>query len=160
MNIKFYYWHLSDLGRRSRSNPDLWYSCSFIYSFSWLKIQNLSSQATEVSKENNNFHFFPIQNHRWPNLTFDVDWVKVKPVIIWINYEGPRDPNTTYTVSSQSVHWFRRSFFLMFLPYTGMAATFEMWPNSYYLIFISLFLKAFLWNLVANNSVVSEKNTF
>ena len=30
---------------------------------------------------------------------FDVKWVKVKPVIIWIKYDGPQDPYTAYQVS-------------------------------------------------------------
>ena len=46
----------------------------------------------------------------------------------------------------------------MILQYTGMAAIFVMWPNSYLLIFISLFLKAFLSYLVTNGPAVSEKN--
>ena len=87
----------------------------------------------------------------------DVNWFKVKPVIIWKNYDGPQDHNTTYHISTQSVHWFRRRFFFTWLPYTVMADGFVMWPNSYLLIFISLFLKAFLWNLVTNGPVVLRK---
>ena len=39
----------------------------------------------------------------------------------------------------------------------GMAAMLVMWPASCYQIFISLYLKAFIQNLVQKGSVVSEK---
>ena len=47
-----------------------------------------------------------------------------------------------------------------FLPYMGMAAILVMWPASCHQIFISLYLKAFIQNLVQNGPVVSEKIQF
>ena len=47
-----------------------------------------------------------------------------------------------------------------FLPYMGMAAILVMGPASWYQIFISLYLKAFIQNLVQNGPVVSEKIWF
>ena len=47
-----------------------------------------------------------------------------------------------------------------FLPYMGMAAILVMRPGSCYQIFISLYLKAFIQNLVQNGPVVSEKIRF
>ena len=43
-----------------------------------------------------------------------------------------------------------------FLPYMGMAAILVMWPASCHQIFISLYLKAFIQNLVQIGKVVSE----
>ena len=47
-----------------------------------------------------------------------------------------------------------------FLSYMGVAAILVMWPASCYKIFISLYLKAFIQNLVQNGSIVSEKIRF
>ena len=47
-----------------------------------------------------------------------------------------------------------------FLPYMGMAAILVMLPASCHQIFISLYLKAFIQNLVQNGRVVSEKMWF
>ena len=47
-----------------------------------------------------------------------------------------------------------------FLPYMGMAAILIMLPASCHQIFISLYLKAFIQNLVQNGHVVSEKILF
>ena len=47
-----------------------------------------------------------------------------------------------------------------FLPYMGMAAILVMGPASCQQIFISLYLKAFIQNLVQNGPVVSEKIWF
>ena len=47
-----------------------------------------------------------------------------------------------------------------FLPYMGIAAILVMKPGSCSHIFISLYLKAFIQNLVQNGSVVSEKIRF
>ena len=47
-----------------------------------------------------------------------------------------------------------------FLTYMGMAAILVMWPASYQQIFISIYLKAYIKNLVKNNPVVSEKSMF
>ena len=47
-----------------------------------------------------------------------------------------------------------------FLPYMGMAAILVMSPASCNQIFISLYLKAFIQNLVQNCQVVSEKIRF
>ena len=47
-----------------------------------------------------------------------------------------------------------------FLPYVGMAAILVMVPASCHQIFISLYLKAFIKNLVQINTVVSEKIRF
>ena len=47
-----------------------------------------------------------------------------------------------------------------FLPYVGMAAILVMGPASCHQIFISLFLKAFIKNVVQIGKVVSEKNRF
>ena len=41
-----------------------------------------------------------------------------------------------------------------FLPYMGVAAILVIWPASCYQIFISLYLKAFIQNLVQNGTVV------
>ena len=48
--------------------------------------------------------------------------------------------------------------FEVFLPYVGMAAIFFMGPASCHQIFISLYLKAFIKNLVQIGKRVSEKN--
>ena len=50
--------------------------------------------------------------------------------------------------------------FLRFLPYMSMAANLAMLPASHLQIFISLYLKAFIQNLVQNGSVVSEEIWF
>ena len=47
-----------------------------------------------------------------------------------------------------------------FLPYVGMAAILVMGPASCHQIFISLYLKAFIKNLVQIGKVVSEKIRF
>ena len=47
-----------------------------------------------------------------------------------------------------------------FLPYVGMAAILVMGPASCHQIFISLYLKAFIQNLVQIDKVVSEKIRF
>ena len=47
-----------------------------------------------------------------------------------------------------------------FLPYMGMAAILVMCPGSCHQIFISLYLKAFIQNLVQKGTVVSEKIRF
>ena len=47
-----------------------------------------------------------------------------------------------------------------FLPYMGMAAILVMLPASCHQIFISLYLKAFIQNLVQNGPVVSENMWF
>ena len=47
-----------------------------------------------------------------------------------------------------------------FLPYVGMAAILVMGPASGHQIFISLYLKAFIKNLVQIGKVVSEKIRF
>ena len=47
-----------------------------------------------------------------------------------------------------------------FLPYMSMAAFLVMGPASCHQIFISLYLKAFIQNLVQNGPVVSEKIGF
>ena len=61
---------------------------------------------------------------------------------------------------NQSIGSEEEVFFKMILPYTGMVAIFVMWPNSYLLIFISLFRKAFPSYSVTNGPVVSDKNKF
>ena len=47
-----------------------------------------------------------------------------------------------------------------FLPYMGMVAILVMRPASCHQVFISLYLKAFIQNLVQNGPVVSEKIRF
>ena len=47
-----------------------------------------------------------------------------------------------------------------FSSYMGMAAILVMWPASCHQIFISLYLKAFIKNLVQIGKVVSEKIQF
>ena len=47
-----------------------------------------------------------------------------------------------------------------FLPYMGMAAILVMGPASCHQIFISLYLKAFIQNLLQNGPVISEKIRF
>ena len=47
-----------------------------------------------------------------------------------------------------------------FLPYMGVAAILVMWPASCHQIFMSLYLKAFIKNLVQIGTVVSEKIQF
>ena len=47
-----------------------------------------------------------------------------------------------------------------FLPYMGVAATLVMWPASCHQIFISLYLKTFIQNLVQIGTVVSGKIKF
>ena len=47
-----------------------------------------------------------------------------------------------------------------FLPYMGVVASLVLLPASYHQIFISLYLKAFLQNLVQIGTVVSEKIQF
>ena len=47
-----------------------------------------------------------------------------------------------------------------FLPYMGVVAILVMWPASCHQIFISLYLKAFIQNLVQIYTVVYEKIQF
>ena len=47
-----------------------------------------------------------------------------------------------------------------FLPYMGMAAILVKWPASYQQILISMYLKAYIQNLVKNGPVVDEKSMF
>ena len=47
-----------------------------------------------------------------------------------------------------------------FLPYMGVAAILAMWPASCHQIFISLYLKACIQDLVQIGTVVSEKIRF
>ena len=53
-----------------------------------------------------------------------------------------------------------KKIFKGFLPYIGMAAILVIGPASCHQIFISLFLKAFIKNLVQIDKVVSEKIQF
>ena len=53
-----------------------------------------------------------------------------------------------------------KKIFKGFLPYVGMAAILVMGPASCHQIFISLYLKAFIKNLVQTGKVVSEKIGF
>ena len=71
-----------------------------------------------------------------------------------------RVPNTTYKVSWQLAYWFGRRFLKLFFTLYGMAAILVTWQNKYLFILIFFFLKIFLWNLVTNGLVVSEKNKF
>ena len=41
---KFEFWNLSDLGPRSRNDPDLKYSCNPIYPFSWLHLPHWANR--------------------------------------------------------------------------------------------------------------------
>ena len=45
-----------------------------------------------------------------------------------------------------------------FLPYMGLAAILVMWPASCHQIFVSLYLMAFIQNLVKNGTVVSKQS--
>ena len=54
----------------------------------------------------------------------------------------------------------REELFYMVLPYVGMAAILVMGPAPCNQIFISLYLKAFIKNLVQIGKVVSEKIWF
>ena len=47
-----------------------------------------------------------------------------------------------------------------FLPHMGVVAILVMWPASYHQIFVSLYLNAFIQNLVQIGTVVSEKIQF
>ena len=47
-----------------------------------------------------------------------------------------------------------------FFPYMDMAAILVMYPASYQQIFISMYLKAYIQNLIKNGSVVSKKKVF
>ena len=53
-----------------------------------------------------------------------------------------------------------KKIFKRFLPYVGMTAILVMGPASCHQIFISLYLKAFIKNLVQIGKVVSEKIRF
>ena len=53
-----------------------------------------------------------------------------------------------------------KKIFKGFLPYVGMVAILVMGPASCHQIFISLYLKAFIKNLVQIGKVVSEKIMF
>ena len=53
-----------------------------------------------------------------------------------------------------------KKIFKGFLPYVDMAAILVMGPDSCHQIFISLYLKAFIKNLVQIGKVVSEKILF
>ena len=53
-----------------------------------------------------------------------------------------------------------KKIFKGFLPYVGMAAILVMGPASCHLMFIFLYLKAFIKNLVQIGKVVSEKIRF
>ena len=53
-----------------------------------------------------------------------------------------------------------KEIFKGFLPYVGMAAILVMGQASYHQVFISLYLKAFIKNLVQIGKVVSEKIQF
>ena len=50
--------------------------------------------------------------------------------------------------------------FLSVLPYKDMAAILVTLPASYQQIFIFMYLKAYIQNLVKNDIVVSEKSMF
>ena len=53
-----------------------------------------------------------------------------------------------------------RKFLKVFFPYVGMVAILVMGPASCHQILISLYLKAFIQNLVQIGTVVSEKIQF
>ena len=53
-----------------------------------------------------------------------------------------------------------KKIFKGFLPYMGLAAILVMRPASFHQIFISLYLKAFIKNVVQIGKVVSEKIWF
>ena len=53
-----------------------------------------------------------------------------------------------------------REDFKWILPYTGMAAILLMCQASFQLIFFSMYLKAYIQNLVQIGEVVSEKSRF
>ena len=54
----------------------------------------------------------------------------------------------------------KKKIFEGFLPYMGIVAILVMWPASCHQIFISLYLKAFIKNLVQIGKAVSEKILF
>ena len=54
----------------------------------------------------------------------------------------------------------KKNIFKGFLPYMGMAAILVMWPASCHQIYISLYLKASIQNLVQISKVFSEKIRF
>ena len=72
--------------------------------------------------------------------------------------KSPRCYITSFVKIGQPV--LEKMIFEEFLPYMGMAAILVMGPASCHQIFISLYLKAFIKNLVQNGPVVSVKIRF
>ena len=66
IQCEFLYVH--DLGPRSRNDPDLQYSHTFIYLIRWLLLLTFRSLAAIVS-ENPLFSLFPIEKPKLPNVT-------------------------------------------------------------------------------------------
>ena len=66
--IRFEFLYVHDLGPRSRNDPDLQYSLTFINSLRCLLLPTFMSLAAIVS-ENLLFSLFPIEKPRLPNLT-------------------------------------------------------------------------------------------
>ena len=81
--------------------------------------------------------------------------------IIWTNYDGLKSPQY-YIQSFMKIRLPvpEKLIFEEVLPYMGMAAILVMWPASCHQIFISLYLTAFIKDLVQISTVVSEKIQF
>ena len=80
-------------------------------------------------------------------------------VIIWTNYDGLESQMLhAKFCGNRSTDSGEEDVFEGFLPHMGMAAILVMWPALCSRTFISLYLKAYIQNLVKNGQVVSWKN--
>ena len=78
-------------------------------------------------------------------------------VIIWTNYDGLESQMLHTKFCGNRSTGPERKIFEGFLPYIVVVAILVMWPASCSWIFISLYLKAYIQNLVKSGPVISYK---
>ena len=146
--------YVNDLGPRSRNDLDLNHSHIFINSFSF------RSQAAIVSENSTFFYLFLLEKLKVPNLTLPKKWVKVS--------SGSSFEQTMMGRISQC---YIPSFVAigLLVPEKKILKGFTICRHGCHLChvisiilinFISMYIKAYIQNLVRNGPLVSEKSKF
>ena len=87
----------------------------------------VSNHRRQQFLKNPLFYLFPIQKHKEPNFTLPQNRSRSTQDHHLNKLDSTRAPDAAYQVSRSSAFWFwRRRFFLRFLPYMGMAAILVM----------------------------------
>ena len=127
-----------------RSDLNLRYSLSFIYSFSWLHLPALWSQAAIVSEKSIIF-LFSVQKHVRQNLTWGKIGQGQPTIIIPTNYEQPviHMLHTNFQPIGSTEDFLKR---FSICSCMGMAAIFVNWTRLHFHVLKSFHLKfGFKW---------------